>query len=142
MVREETAGGCAALAVSRVVGGAGEARLAREEAEDGHDLHDLFDLMNDGACVSAPGVSGVHLRKVSLLRSIRNSRTPLALTVAVTLLHHLFILLKSFSNRPIRPVAVPVRVRESMAYSSHSISWGTCKGNVGRCNCDTEYCFR
>jgi len=33
-----------------------------------------------------------------------NSRTPLALTVAVTLLHHLFILLKSFSNRPIRPV--------------------------------------
>ena len=32
------AGGCAApLAVSRVVGGAGEARLAREEAEDGHE---------------------------------------------------------------------------------------------------------
>jgi hypothetical protein len=27
----------AALAVSRVVGGAGEARLAREEAEDGHE---------------------------------------------------------------------------------------------------------
>ena len=38
VVREEAAcGGCAALAVSRVVGGAGEARLAREEAEDGHE---------------------------------------------------------------------------------------------------------
>ena len=34
VVREEAAGGRAALAVSRVVGGAGEARLAREEAED------------------------------------------------------------------------------------------------------------
>jgi hypothetical protein len=38
VVREEAAGGRAALAVSRVVGGAGEARLAREEAEDGHVL--------------------------------------------------------------------------------------------------------
>jgi hypothetical protein len=28
-------GGCAALAISRVVSGAGEARLTREEAEDG-----------------------------------------------------------------------------------------------------------
>ena len=37
VVREEAAGGCAALAVSRVVGGAGEARLAREEAENGHE---------------------------------------------------------------------------------------------------------
>ena len=37
MVREEAAGGRAALAVSRVVGGAGEAGLAREEAEDGHE---------------------------------------------------------------------------------------------------------
>jgi hypothetical protein len=37
VVREEAAGGRAALAVSRVVGGAGEARLAREEAEDGHE---------------------------------------------------------------------------------------------------------
>ena len=35
MVREEAAGGRAALAVSRVVSGAGKARLAREEAEDG-----------------------------------------------------------------------------------------------------------
>jgi hypothetical protein len=34
VVREEAAGGRAALAVSRVVGGAGEAGLAREEAED------------------------------------------------------------------------------------------------------------
>ncbi len=34
VVREEAAGGRAALAVSRVVGGAGKARLAREEAED------------------------------------------------------------------------------------------------------------
>jgi hypothetical protein len=51
VVHEETAGGCAALAVSRVVGGAGEARLAREEAEDLG--HDLFDLMNDGACERA-----------------------------------------------------------------------------------------
>jgi hypothetical protein len=34
---EEAAGGCAALPVSRVVCGAGEARLAREEAEDGHE---------------------------------------------------------------------------------------------------------
>ncbi len=32
VVREEAAGGRAALAVSRVVGGAGKARLAREEA--------------------------------------------------------------------------------------------------------------
>jgi hypothetical protein len=31
VVREEAAGGRAALAVSRVVGGAGEARLTREE---------------------------------------------------------------------------------------------------------------
>jgi hypothetical protein len=30
-------GGCAALAVSRVISGAGEARLTREEAEDGHE---------------------------------------------------------------------------------------------------------
>ncbi len=37
VVREEAAGGRAALAVSRVVGGAGEACLAREEAEDGHE---------------------------------------------------------------------------------------------------------
>ena len=37
VVREEAAGGCAALAVSRVVSGAGEARLTREEAEDGHE---------------------------------------------------------------------------------------------------------
>jgi hypothetical protein len=37
VMREEAAGGRAALAVSRVVGGAGEARLAREEAEDGHE---------------------------------------------------------------------------------------------------------
>jgi hypothetical protein len=37
VVREEAAGGRAALAVSRVVGGAGEAGLAREEAEDGHE---------------------------------------------------------------------------------------------------------
>ena len=36
-VREEAAGGRAALAVPRVVGGAGEARLAREEAKDGHE---------------------------------------------------------------------------------------------------------
>jgi len=36
VVREEAAGGRAALAVSRVVNGAGDARLAREEAEDGH----------------------------------------------------------------------------------------------------------
>jgi hypothetical protein len=35
VVREEAAGGRAALAVSRVVSGAGKARLAREEAEDG-----------------------------------------------------------------------------------------------------------
>jgi hypothetical protein len=35
VVCEEAAGGCAALAVSRVVGGAGEARLASEEAKDG-----------------------------------------------------------------------------------------------------------
>ena len=34
VVREEAAGGRAALAVSRVVGGAGKARMAREEAED------------------------------------------------------------------------------------------------------------
>ena len=33
MVREESAGGRAALAVPRVVRGAGEARLAREEAK-------------------------------------------------------------------------------------------------------------
>jgi hypothetical protein len=44
-------GDARALAVSRVVGGAGEARLAREEAEDLG--HDLFDLMNDGACERA-----------------------------------------------------------------------------------------
>ena len=37
VVCEEGAGGRAALAVSRVVGGAGEAGLAREEAEDGHE---------------------------------------------------------------------------------------------------------
>ena len=37
VVREEAAGGRAALAVPRVVGGAGEARLVREEAEDGHE---------------------------------------------------------------------------------------------------------
>ena len=37
VVREEAAGGCAALAISRVVSGAGEARLTREEAEDGHE---------------------------------------------------------------------------------------------------------
>ena len=37
VMREEAAGGRAALAVSRVVGGAGEACLAREEAEDGHE---------------------------------------------------------------------------------------------------------
>ena len=36
-MREEAAGGRAALAVPRVVGGAGEARLVREEAEDGHE---------------------------------------------------------------------------------------------------------
>jgi len=36
VVREEAAGGRAALAVPRVVHGAGEARLAREEAKDGH----------------------------------------------------------------------------------------------------------
>jgi hypothetical protein len=35
VVREEAAGGRAALAVPRVVRGAGEARLAREEAKDG-----------------------------------------------------------------------------------------------------------
>ena len=34
VVCEEAAGGRAALAVSRVVGGAGKARMAREEAED------------------------------------------------------------------------------------------------------------
>ena len=38
VVREETAGGRAALAVSRVVGWAGEARLAREE-RDGRMCH-------------------------------------------------------------------------------------------------------
>jgi hypothetical protein len=37
VVCEEAAGGRAALAVSRVVGGAGEARLASEEAKDGHE---------------------------------------------------------------------------------------------------------
>ena len=37
VVGEEAAGGRAALAVSCVVGGAGEARLAREEAKDGHE---------------------------------------------------------------------------------------------------------
>jgi hypothetical protein len=39
VVREEAAGAARAagpLAVSRVVNGAGDARLAREEAEDGH----------------------------------------------------------------------------------------------------------
>ena len=37
VVREEAAGAAAGpLAVSRVVNGAGDARLAREEAEDGH----------------------------------------------------------------------------------------------------------
>jgi hypothetical protein len=36
VVCEEAAGGRAALAVSRVVGGAGEARLASEEAKDDH----------------------------------------------------------------------------------------------------------
>jgi hypothetical protein len=35
VVHEEAAGGRAALAVSRVVCGAGKARLAREEADDG-----------------------------------------------------------------------------------------------------------
>jgi len=50
VMREEAAGGRAALAVSRVVGGAGEARLAREEAEDGHE-----GVMNEAA--SAPVVS-------------------------------------------------------------------------------------
>jgi hypothetical protein len=37
VVCEEAAGGRAALTVSRVVGGAGEARLASEEAKDGHE---------------------------------------------------------------------------------------------------------
>jgi hypothetical protein len=37
VVREEAAGGCAALAVSRVVSDVGEARLTREEAEDGNE---------------------------------------------------------------------------------------------------------
>ena len=50
VMREEAAGGRAAFAVSRVVGGAGEARLAREEAEDGHE-----GVMNEAA--SAPVVS-------------------------------------------------------------------------------------
>ena len=42
VVREEAAGGRAALAVSRVVGWAGEARLAREERS------------GTGGCVTAP----------------------------------------------------------------------------------------
>jgi hypothetical protein len=49
VVREEAAGGRAALAVPRVVGGAGEARLAREEAKDGHVLSCLKSLMNERA---------------------------------------------------------------------------------------------
>ena len=51
MVREEAAGGRAALAVSRVVGGAGKARLAREEAEDDKeqrmDMNECLRLMCD-----------------------------------------------------------------------------------------------
>jgi hypothetical protein len=122
VVREEAAGGCAALAVSRVVGGAGEARLAREEAEDGHERGACEPMLRARHRQCAV-VSGVHLRKVSLLRSIRNSRTPLALTVAVTLLHHLFILLIRFFQT-VRYVRSAVEFG-SIGFSSHSISWGT-----------------